>query len=46
MSATGTSAAVEYTTYDYNLSEGAGHLLFVYDDAGKGDYIGGADVTT
>ncbi|MGW5089051.1 hypothetical protein [Streptomyces coelicoflavus] len=46
VSAPGTSAAVEYTTYDYNLSEGAGHMLFVYDDAGKGDYIGGAGVTT
>ncbi|EHN79907.1 hypothetical protein ACWDF1_09735 [Streptomyces coelicoflavus] len=39
VSAPGTSAAVEYTTYDYNLDEGGAVHVSVYDDAGKDDLI-------
>ncbi|MFC9463942.1 hypothetical protein [Streptomyces coelicoflavus] len=39
VSAPGTSAAVEYTTHDYNLDEGAAVHVSVYDDAGKDDLI-------
>ncbi|MFH9569598.1 hypothetical protein [Streptomyces sp. NPDC017230] len=44
VSAPGTSAAVEYTTQDYNLSEGAGYHISVYDDAGKDDHITSSNI--
>jgi hypothetical protein len=39
-SAPGTSAVMDYTVKDFNLPEGAGVILWLYDDSGETDYFG------
>lgn len=39
-SAPGTSAVVDYTVKDLDLPEGAGVILWLYDDEGGSDYFG------
>ncbi|MEV5612077.1 hypothetical protein [Streptomyces sp. NPDC052225] len=42
VTAPGTDAVMDYVVKDYDIPEGAYVDISVYDDAGLGDYIGGA----